>query len=54
MAAGKQLGKEKRFGNFVYLQFCSEPSVAEHFGKEVLRAKEKGVSVRELFDLYLR
>lgn len=52
MAAGKQLGKKKGFGNFVYLQFCSELSVAEHFGNKVLRAKEKGVSVPELFDIH--
>lgn len=53
MTAGKQLGKKNRFGNFAYLQFCSELSVAEHFGNEVLRGKEKGVSVPEPFDLCL-
>lgn len=28
--------KEKSFGKFVYVQFCSELSVAEFFGNEVL------------------
>lgn len=43
----KQLVKNKRSGKFVHLQSCSESSVAEHFGDDVLRAKENSLSVLE-------